>query len=274
MIKNKVRTLILITLLLLLCFFSTSCGVIGLLKQRIVNEIENKYVEYTTEISVEDIEDALVVASEIAKSSSIGVCVTTTSLLGSTKESGSAVILKKTKLYDNSYQYLAVTNRHVTGTKINGKLEVYLGNGTYVNATLLQCDYNKDLALISFNTGVLLGVATISSQNLSCGQFAIAVGSPYDLEAFYNSVTVGSISSTNRIRSENNEYGQKVNNIYIQHDASLNSGNSGGGLYDIYGNLIGINTWKVVGDNSDHIEGMCFAIPINEVLNSFSSYLK
>lgn len=272
--KNSFKKMILLIVLIIICFSITSCGVIGLLKERTINEIENKYVEYTTEISVEDIEDALVSASEIAKSSSIGVCVTSTSILGSSKETGSAVILKRTQMYDNSYQYIAVTNRHVTGTKINGKLEVYLGNNRYVEANLLQCDYNKDLALISFNTGLLLGVATISSENLSCGQFAIAVGCPYDLEAFYNSVTVGSISSTNRIRSEENLYGNKVNNTYIQHDASLNSGNSGGGLFDIYGRLVGINTWKVVGDSNDHIEGMGFAIPIEDVINTFSSYLR
>lgn len=68
--------------------------------------------------------------------------------------------------------------------------------------------------------------------------------------------------------------GKTVNNTFVQHDAAINSGNSGGGLYDIYGRLIGINTWKLVGDPGDNFEGLNFAIPSTVVYTTFESYLK
>lgn len=271
--RKRLKSFLLITLLLVLCFTATSCGIRNLLGQKIVNEIENKYIEYSQDITVDDIEDALTTGAEIAKSSSIGVKISNRSLLGTINETGSGVIIKRTKQYNNTYYYLAVTNRHVTGTKINGELSVYLGNSIYVEANLVTYDTDTDLALISFTTGVLLNVVTFNQSELKCGQFAIAVGSPYDLENYFNTVTVGSISATDRIHIENNLNGEEIENTYIQHDAAINSGNSGGGLFDIYGNLIGINTWKLVGDNSDHIEGMSFAIPVSTVLDVFASYV-
>ena len=61
--------------------------------------------------------------------------------------------------------------------------------------------------------------------------------------------------------------------MYIQHDAAINSGNSGGGLFDIYGNLVGINTLKLVGDDNE-IDGIGFAIPIEVIkgLTNFNKY--
>lgn len=259
---------------LILCLMLTSCNTFNLLKKVTVNEVQNQYIEYSQNITVEDIEDALISGSEIAKSSSIGVLVKNKNLLGIITESGSGVIIKRIQNYDNTYKYLAVTNRHVTGTKINGSLSVYLGEYGYVDANLENYSLQYDLALISFNTGILLNVATINEEKINCGQFSIAVGSPYDLENYYNTVTVGSISSTERIHSEEDAYGKIVQNTYIQHNAAINAGNSGGGLFDINGHLIGINTWKLVGDNSDHIEGINFAIPVSNVLEAFSSYLK
>lgn len=271
--KKKIKQSLFLIVSILMCFMLSSCNVFNLLEQKIVNEIENKYIDYTQNITVDDIEDAIVTGSEIAKSSSVGILISNESFIGTINESGSGVIVKRTMQYDNTYNYLVVTNRHVTGAKITGELSVYLGDSKYVDASLVSYDATYDLALISFNTGILLNVATFNTRDLKCGQFAIAVGSPYNLENYFNSVTVGSISSTNRIHSEEDIYGKTVKNTYIQHDAAINSGNSGGGLFDIYGNLIGINTWKLVGDSDDHIEGMNFAIPATKVLEIFSSYL-
>ena len=81
-------------------------------------------------------------------------------------------------------------------------------------------------------------------------------------------------SSNKRLYIEEDVSGREVTNEYLQHCAAINSGNSGGGLFNIYGELIGINTWKVVGELSDNIEGLCFSIPSSVVLNTFAKYLR
>ncbi len=269
--KKIVKNFILI-LILSMGLFLTSCSLNDLLKTKTTNEIYNKYIDYTQDITVENIEEALVEASSIAKTCTLGIIVTKTTLFSDTYYLGSGVILARTTNADNSYHYLVVTNRHVIGTATNVTIKVYLGT-SYCNAKLLTYDVTNDLALICFDTSVLLNVAKIYDGTLKEGQFAIAVGSPYDLEEFYNTVTVGSISASKRIYKRENANGEMVDNEFIQHDAAINSGNSGGGLYDIYGRLIGINTWKLVGDLDDHIEGINFAIPIRIVYETFSNYL-
>ncbi len=276
----KFKKYIKLSLVLLVCLFSlTSCSVIKNIisdKNRIINEIENHYIEYTTDITVDDIEDALTTASSIAKSCTIGVSVTSESFIATSTSSGSAVIVKRTENTDGSYSYYAITNRHVTGIKTTKQIRVYIGESinTYINAKLVAYDERYDLSLISFDSVYILGVAKFATTELKVGQFALAVGSPYDLEAYYNTVTVGSVSSTLRYHIEEDVYGNNYKNEFIQHDASINSGNSGGGLYDIYGNLIGINTWKIVGDMDDSIEGLSFAIPATVVSERFARYLK
>ena len=95
----------------------------------------------------------------------------------------------------------------------------------------------------------------------------------HHLELYYNTVTVGSISGINRKRKEENARGNIVTNEYLQHCATINEGNSGGGLFNIYGELIGINCWKLVGKNNDHIENMSFAIPIDIAYKKIENHL-
>ena len=215
--------------------------------------IENKYIEYTQNITIEDLEQALTVASEIAQASNIAIKCTRNNPLLATTYLGSAVILKRTASLNDTYDYLAITNRHVIGSLTNATIKVYLGNNIYIDASLLTYDVNYDLALISFNTGIMLEVATPVDETPIVGQFAIAVGSPYDIEEYYNTVTIGNISAVNRNYMMEDAYGRSVLNTFIQHDALINSGNSGGGLYEI----VGIN----------------FAIPVSIVFSTFSTYL-
>ena len=276
----KFKKYIKLSIVLFICLFSlTSCSVIRSFigeTNRIVNEIENHHIEYSKDITITDIEEALTTASSIAKSCTIGVSVTNESFITTSTSSGSAVIVKRTENSDGGYSYYAITNRHVTGYKATKQIKVYIGENinTYINAKLVAYDERYDLALISFDSAYILGVANFATTELKAGQFAIAVGSPYDLEAYYNTVTVGSVSSPLRYHIEEDIYGNNYKNEFIQHDASINSGNSGGGLYDIYGNLIGINTWKIVGDMDDSIEGLSFAIPARIVSERFARYLK
>lgn len=271
---NKKFKNLLLLILLLTCISLSSCGFNQIFKERIINEVENKHYEYTQNIIVDDIEDALTSGAEIAKASCVGIEVINKNILGEKIGTGSGVIVKRIKQYNGTYDYLVVTNRHVTGINYSTEIKVYLDENSSLKANFVSYDKNADLALISFNSGALLNVATISTEELKCGQFAIAIGCPYSVTNYFNTVTVGSISALNRKHTEENVYGDEVKNTYIQHDAAVNSGNSGGGLFDIYGRLIGINTWKLVGESSDHVEGINFAIPSDVVLEAFASYLK
>ncbi len=274
MSKKKLMFVLGMCFLLISCLFISSCSIQQLFKNKIINEIENKYIEYSQTITVNDIEDALVQASEIAASSTVAIRVISGSIFTASESMGSGVIIKRSQNYNNTYRYLVVTNRHVTDTSSASDISVYIGNNQYIDAMLVSYDDDYDLALIAFDSGILLNVATLYTDTLVTGQYAIAIGSPYDIESFYNTVTIGSVSSPNRLIEEEDLYGKSVVHTFIQHDAAINSGNSGGGLYDIYGRLIGINTWKLVGDLGDHFEGLNFAIPASVVNQVFATYLK
>ena len=275
--KNNILKITSCSLLVLLIFLISGCSLIQQYRSSLINEIRNEYVEYEQNITVSDIEEALVVASDVAKSASIGVLVKSKSFM-SGDVSGSAVILKRVENNNKTYTYTAVTNRHVSGVKSSSERYVYLGvdsNGKsiYVDAELVVYDSTYDLALLKFTTGLLLNVVTINTEEPKVGSFAIAVGSPYNLEGFFNTVTVGSVSAVNRVYQDEDVNGNTVKNNFLQHDASINSGNSGGGLFDIYGRLIGINTWKIASNLSDDYVGLNFAIPVKEVVERFKDYL-
>lgn len=263
-----------VSLILIFSLFTiTGCSIFNNLKRTIVNEIKNEYIEYDQNITITDIEEALQKGSEIAKSCTVGVKIEAKNFITTTNASGSAVIIKKIANGDSTYTYTAITNRHVTGTLSSTDRKVYLGNNIYVSAILVAYDNEYDLSIIQFTTGILLNVATIYAETPKVGSFAIAVGSPYDLEGFYNTVTIGAISAVNRQYLDEDVNGKEVVNTFVQHDAAINSGNSGGGLFDIYGRLIGINTWKISSNFDDDFVGLNFAIPSSEIVNRFAKYL-
>lgn len=105
------------------------------------------------------------------------------------------------------------------------------------------------------------------SDNLKVGEPAIALGSPLGSQ-YANSVTSGIISSLNRQVVNQNDEGQTVNINAIQTDAAINPGNSGGPLVNMAGQVIGINSSKIVQTESNvSVEGIGFAIPSNDVVN-------
>lgn len=262
--KSKILCILLILLITL-----SSCKT----NQQVKNEITNSYVEWENNITVNNIEDALTTATSIAKQTVIGVKSTIKAVV-KTVETGSAVIIKRNTTNEGDYLYFAITNRHVVDSTNPVDVEVYLGeNLGYHSATVNYVDQKVDVALISFFSPYLLGVANISKNELKEGAFAIAIGSPYDLELYYNTITIGSISSVKRIKKEYDKNDNVVYNEYIQHSATLNKGNSGGGLFNIYGELVGINCWKITGTLNNPIEGMSFAIPINIAYQIIEKYL-
>jgi serine protease Do len=154
-----------------------------------------------------------------------------------------------------------VTNNHVVENTI--ELHVILNNGTQLPAKLFSRDVFSDLAVLKVE-GDLPAVAPLGNSDLlKPGETVIAIGSP--LGDFLNSVTVGVISATGRSLDTGNGY--QLENM-IQTDAAINSGNSGGPLVNLAGEVIGVNTMVVRGDSSSGnaiAEGLGFAIPSNSV---------
>lgn len=157
-----------------------------------------------------------------------------------------------------------ITNYHVIENAIGNsksRIEVFLegdpNNG--IEATVVGYNISYDLAVVKIKTSKKLNAIELSaSENLKVGQFVAAVGNPGGIE-FMGSVTYGIISGLNRTISDGS-----TNDAVplIQTDAAINPGNSGGALVNIKGQLIGVNSSKIV---SESYEGMGFAIPVDEV---------
>ena len=154
-----------------------------------------------------------------------------------------------------------LTNAHV----VEGADEVMvrLKDGTEAKAQVLGQDTNVDLALIKIHTDKALAPAKLGdSDAVRVGQWAIAIGNPF---GFDHSLTVGVISAKERTNIFQGEGAAKYQN-YLQTDASINHGNSGGPLCDIHGAVIGMNT--AISTPNDGSIGIGFAIPINFIKRS------
>ena len=154
-----------------------------------------------------------------------------------------------------------LTNYHVI--EDGNAYQVLLPSGDKVDATVAGTDSNLDLAVlkVSDKADSLVPVSIGSSEAMKVGSTVIAIGNPGG-EVLANTVTQGIISALQRTSVSSRNTTRNVD--YIQHDAPINSGNSGGGLFDYQGNLIGINTLKYGGSyySNSSYEGLGFAIPI------------
>jgi len=165
--------------------------------------------------------------------------------------SGSGVIIS-----EDGY---IVTNNHVVqGAKGEDAVQVKLFDGNTFNAKIIGTDARTDLAVLKIDANDLTYASLVDSDNLKMGEDVIAIGNP-----------LGSgISCSNGIISalEKELY---INNVYlsvIQTNAAVNAGNSGGGLFDLSGNLVGIvNAKTTAGLTETSVEGMGYAIPANTV---------
>jgi serine protease Do len=157
-----------------------------------------------------------------------------------------------------------VTNNHVVQGA--AKVDVVLDDKTYVDAKVIGTDPYTDIAVLKIPARYIKpkDVAVFgNSRDLVPGEPAIAIGNPAGLH-FADTVTVGVISATQRIMPvEDEATGQSLGyEEVLQTDAAINPGNSGGPLCNILGQVIGINSSKIVAHG---FEGMGFSIPINEV---------
>ena len=162
--------------------------------------------------------------------------------------SGSGVIIR-----EDGY---IVTNNHV----IDGatKIEVTLNNNQTYPATLVGTDPATDVALLKIDATGLPIIPFGDSDKLRLGEWVIAIGSPYDLRS---TITAGIVSAKGR--SMPNYTGEYKIESFIQTDAAVNPGNSGGALVDRAGNLVGINT--AIYSQTGSYSGYSFAVPVNMV---------
>lgn len=146
-----------------------------------------------------------------------------------------------------------VTNAHVVGySKTAYKIQVVTADGKTYNAGVVGCDTRTDIAVLKMDNAKDLQPATFgNSDEIELGEEIIAVGNPGGLD-YQNSMTKGIVSAVDRELSSSSLV------KYIQTDAAINPGNSGGPIVNIYGQVIGIATAKIV---SEQYEGMGFAIP-------------
>jgi serine protease Do len=156
-----------------------------------------------------------------------------------------------------------ITNHHVVdgADKITVKLH---GETTEYKAKLIGIDHEIDLAVIKIDAGRSLSYTPVgNSEAVQVGDWAVAIGSPFGLEA---SVTAGIVSAKGR-----NEIGQQFQS-FIQTDAAINPGNSGGPLLNIKGEVIGVNT--MIATQSGGYQGIGFALPINSAVKSYNQIIK
>ena len=147
-----------------------------------------------------------------------------------------------------------VTNHHVIENATT--ITVTLTSGESYPAELIGSDEENDVALLKIDAADLPVVSIGDSDDLQVGAQVAAIGNP--LGELTNTLTVGYVSALDR---EINTDGTPIN--MLQTDAAINSGNSGGPLFDMYGNVVGITTAKYA---SSSIEGLGFAIPINDAM--------
>lgn len=144
--------------------------------------------------------------------------------------------------------------------------KVTLNNKEEYDATMVAYDSQTDIGVLSIEATGLKVAEFASSENLVVGEQVVAIGCPGGLE-FMNSVTSGYISALDRPVSSSIGYDTKC----IQTDAAINPGNSGGALFNMQGQVIGINSSKIA---STEYEGMGFAVPSSTALATANSLIK
>lgn len=144
-----------------------------------------------------------------------------------------------------------MTNNHVLEGGSPDGIEVTLNDGRIFPAEMIGMDPMSDLAVLKIDAPDLIPVELGDSDAVRVGEFAFALGAPYDLRYSFTFGIIGAVGRTGLTNGQDYEE-------YIQTDASINPGNSGGPLVDIDGRVVGVNT-LINGIN----RGLGFAIPIN-----------
>jgi serine protease Do len=166
--------------------------------------------------------------------------------------------------------YYVVTNNHVVADGTVYK--IVFEDGSTIDATLRGVDTLVDLAVLYFSSTKDYTVAAFADSNeLQKGTIVLAVGNPSGYD-YFRSMTMGIVSGTSRYFDIDGDQTKDMFVGYIQHDASINAGNSGGALFNLQGEVVGINVIKIA---ATEIEGMGFAIPstlVHDICNDIEQY--
>lgn len=149
-----------------------------------------------------------------------------------------------------------VTNNHVIANA--DEIEVVLNDNRSYQAKVVGADENTDLAVLKVEEDNLIAVKYGDSENINIGEWVLAIGNPYE---FRSTVTAGIVSAKGRnINILDGDY--RIES-FIQTDAAVNPGNSGGALVNLNGELVGINT--AIASPSGAFAGYSFAVPVSLV---------
>ena len=255
--KERSNNNVWVKLLVMICLIAIgAAGMYGVIKlmpgTTIVNKLEKEVTvnEQGIADAVEKVYDSVVVVENL-KGSEL-------------QATGTGFIFKKS---DN--KYYVMTNYHV----INGasSVKIQLTNNKELNVEVLGGDSYSDIAILAFESKGDYSIAEIgSSTDARVGDTTFAVGAPVDSTTYSWSVTRGIVSGKDRMvkvttssQTSSSDYIMKV----LQTDAAINSGNSGGPLCNSNGQVIGITNMKLVSNSTSNIEGMGFAIPIEDAID-------
>ena len=278
--KKRKHTWMMVLVVVLCCLLSGAMGVGGvLLAQQIqaekaeeVPEVDVSYVlQGVRENSVIEIVEidtgkqmtpAEVYAANVNSTVGITTSVTTNfwGYQSTSAASGSGFII--------SVDGYILTNFHVI--EDSDSISVSMYNGDSYDATLIGYDESNDIAVLKVEAEGLAPVILGDSDNLNVGDSVIAIGNPLGELTF--TLTSGAISAKDR---EVTLSGNVTMNL-LQTDCAINSGNSGGALFNLYGEVIGVTNAKysTSSSSSASIDNIGFAIPINSIMNIVESIIE
>ncbi len=261
---NKKIRIICVLLILVLAFSMTGCGLWGLFDEyneprsihtlaQSVNMLKNSGVSVNT---VNNATDNPMSVSQVVEKVADSVVEINTVISANEGAAGSGVLFAT-----NDTRYFIITNHHVVEDAVS--INVTLTDGSVHVASLVASDKKTDIAVITITKRSIdttkYKTVTVPSDNykLRVGDTAIAIGNP--LGELGGTVTSGIVSALERqVILEDQEM------TLLQTDAAINSGNSGGALFDAYGQLIGIVNAKAADVG---IEGIGFAIPVKTAVS-------
>ncbi|MGI6778712.1 MAG: S1C family serine protease [Acetivibrionales bacterium] len=235
---------------------------------------QQENVNVYKKVEIEKYDSPVTAIAEKVSPSIVGIRVTTRVrdfFFGEAEGSGvgSGIIIKPDGYIMTNWHVIQKALDQTTG-KItsSAKIEVFLPSqkDKPYAAQVVGTDWRTDLAVLKIDASNLPAVEIGDSDKLKVGELAVAIGNPGGLE-YMGSVTAGVISGLNRtIQSEGGEEFK-----LIQTDAAINPGNSGGALLNSKGEVIGVNSIKIVAQG---FEGLGFAIPINEAMEIVNSLME
>ena len=223
---------------------------------------ENSVIEIATVETGKLMTPAEVYAANVNSTVGITTSVTTNfwGYQSTSAASGSGFIIS-----DDGY---ILTNFHVIEDSSHISVSMY--NGDSYDATLIGYDESNDIAVLKIDAEGLAPVILGDSNNLNVGDSVVAIGNPLGELTF--TLTSGTISAKDREVTFSNNVSMNL----LQTDCAINSGNSGGALFNLYGEVIGVTNAKYGSSSSSSasIDNIGFAIPINSIMNIVESIIE